>query len=153
MIFLMHGYIGSGKTTKARELENSKRAIRFTPDEWMVKLFEENPPAEKFSDYLDRIFATMEKLWVQIARNNGNVILDFGFWTKKSREEIVAKLDDMKLIYTWVILETEIEECKVRNSKRGLSIEKTLEISENTFDLLASQFEPFDKNSERITNE
>ena len=149
----MHGFIGSGKTTKAREIENSTKAIRLTPDEWMLKLYGENPPADKFGDYLNNIFEIMESIWFKIAKNDGNVILDYGFWTKESRNDIIAKMNEYKFCYQWIILDVEIDECKKRNLMRGLSKEKTLEISENTFELLANQFEPFDRISERMSNE
>jgi hypothetical protein len=38
-LFLIVGLPGAGKTTRARELENVHRALRFTPDEWMISLF------------------------------------------------------------------------------------------------------------------
>jgi len=153
MIYLMHGFIGSGKTTRAREIENSARAIRFTPDEWMLRLYGENPPADRFREYLGNIFEIMESIWSQIAKLDGNVILDYGFWTINSRNSIVEKMNEYNFSYKWVILETDMEECKERNSKRALSAEKTIEISENTFDFLANQFESFDKKIELITNE
>lgn len=31
--FLLYGYIASDKTTLAKEIEQGRRAIRFTPDE------------------------------------------------------------------------------------------------------------------------
>ena len=38
-LFLMVGLPGSGKTTRAKELERETGAIRFTPDEWHLFLF------------------------------------------------------------------------------------------------------------------
>ena len=38
-LFLMCGLPGAGKTTLARVLEQSQRALRLTPDEWRVDLF------------------------------------------------------------------------------------------------------------------
>jgi predicted kinase len=148
MIFLMHGFIGSGKTTKARELEVTTKAIRFTPDEWMLKLYGVNPPEGLFGEYLNRIFQVMENVWITLAKNEVNVILDYGFWTKKSRDEIVAKLEHQCFEYTWVVLDTEIEECRMRNTLRSVSTDKTIEISDETFDWLKQQFEPMG-NSQR----
>ena len=37
-LFLMVGLPGSGKTTRAKELERETGAIRFTPDEWHLFL-------------------------------------------------------------------------------------------------------------------
>lgn len=42
------GFIGSGKTTFARKLERETGAVRFTKDEWMVRLFGNTPPKDTF---------------------------------------------------------------------------------------------------------
>ncbi len=36
---LMVGLPGVGKTTRARQLERQRGALRLTPDEWMIPLF------------------------------------------------------------------------------------------------------------------
>jgi hypothetical protein len=41
-LFLIVGLPGAGKTTRARELEEAHRALRFSPDEWMIPLFGES---------------------------------------------------------------------------------------------------------------
>ena len=64
-LFLMVGLPGSGKTTRAKELERETGAIRFTPDEWHLFLF-----GDDFHD-----------------AQGVSVILDFGFWAKEQREE------------------------------------------------------------------
>lgn len=82
----MHGFIASGKTTKAKELEKEHCAVRFTSDEWMCSLNGEYSPKSDFNNIL------------KIAEKQ-NVILDYGFWTKKSRDEIEIVLKSHKLQY------------------------------------------------------
>jgi predicted kinase len=41
---LIHGYLGAGKTTFARRLEEELPAIRFSHDEWMTNLYGDDPP-------------------------------------------------------------------------------------------------------------
>lgn len=36
--FLIHGFLGAGKTTFAKRLEEEEKALRFTHDEWMSQL-------------------------------------------------------------------------------------------------------------------
>ena len=83
---LLNGFIGSGKTTFARRLERECGAVRFTHDEWMVKIHGWNPPEESYGEY----FAQIENLIWQEAtlaiRAGTDVILDFGFWTRESRD-------------------------------------------------------------------
>ena len=38
-MFLMVGLPGAGKTTRAEELAAAHRALRLTPDHWMIPLF------------------------------------------------------------------------------------------------------------------
>ncbi len=38
-MYVMVGLPASGKTTRARQLETDCRALRLTPDEWMIPLF------------------------------------------------------------------------------------------------------------------
>jgi predicted kinase len=45
------GFLGSGKTTLAKRLELQHSAVRFTPDEWMARLFGEDPPADRFQAF------------------------------------------------------------------------------------------------------
>jgi hypothetical protein len=42
--FMIHGYLGAGKTTLARRLEVEHAAIRFTHDYWMGTLYGDDPP-------------------------------------------------------------------------------------------------------------
>jgi predicted kinase len=52
---LIHGYLGAGKTTFAMGLESETGAVRFTHDEWMRKLYGEDPPFELFAEYARRV--------------------------------------------------------------------------------------------------
>ena len=86
-LFLMCGLPGSGKTTLAKQIERERRALRLTPDEWIVRLFGSSltPPT------LDWCRGPVEAVqWSVAERALGlgvNVILDFGFWARKERED------------------------------------------------------------------
>ena len=47
LLYLLVGLPGSGKTTKARQLEVEVSALRLTLDEWMIPLFGRNVQAER----------------------------------------------------------------------------------------------------------
>lgn len=55
-LFLIVGLPGAGKTTRARELEKAHRALRFSPDEWMIPLFGESE-ADGKRDLLEGLLA------------------------------------------------------------------------------------------------
>ena len=64
-IFLTCGLTGSGKTYYSKGIENQRNAIRFSLDEWMIKLYGQHPPKELFEIYLKRctdlIYEQVEK--------------------------------------------------------------------------------------------
>ncbi len=77
----MVGLPGSGKSTRARELEHESGAMRLSPDEWMMPLF-------GLSDVDGRRDVLEGRLiWVatQALQRGTNVILDFGLWGRDER--------------------------------------------------------------------
>ena len=43
-VYLIVGLPGAGKTTRARELEAERAALRLTPDEWQMAVFDADGP-------------------------------------------------------------------------------------------------------------
>ena len=80
-VFLMVGLPGAGKTTRARELGDTHRALVLTPDEWMIPLFGD-PEADGRRDVLE---GRMLSLALQAVRLGTNVVLDFGCWARDER--------------------------------------------------------------------
>ena len=83
-LVVLVGLPGSGKTTRARQLESELRALRLTPDDWMIPLFNE-PEADGRRDILEGRF-----IWLAMSalRAGTNVILDFGVWSKDERSAL-----------------------------------------------------------------
>ena len=80
----MVGLPGSGKTVRARELAATHRALRFTPDEWMIALYDGVQPDGK-RDLLEGRLITVA---LQALRLNTNVVLDFGLWSRDERSAL-----------------------------------------------------------------
>jgi predicted kinase len=86
-LHLMIGLPLTGKTTLAKQLEQTHSALRLTPDEWHTRLFGQDVE-EKEHD--DRHFLIEAMLWDIAARAlvlGVNVILDYGFWARVERED------------------------------------------------------------------
>jgi predicted kinase len=83
-LFLMVGLPGAGKTTRARELAAAHRALRLTPDEWMISLFGE-PEADGRRDLLEGHLITVA---LQALRLGTDVVLDFGLWGRDERSAL-----------------------------------------------------------------
>ncbi|WP_123605596.1 ATP-binding protein [Micromonospora sp. Llam0] len=77
----MVGLPGAGKTTRAEKLAAAHRALRLTPDEWMIPLFDGSQPDGKRDLLEGRLIA----LALQALRLGTNVVLDFGLWSRDER--------------------------------------------------------------------
>ncbi|GAA1035879.1 AAA family ATPase [Virgisporangium ochraceum] len=84
VLFLMVGLPGAGKTTRARELAAAHRALRLTPDEWMICLYDGSQPDGKRDLLEGRLIA----LALQALRLGTNVVLDFGLWSRDERSAL-----------------------------------------------------------------
>ncbi len=83
-LFLMVGLPGAGKTTRAEELAAAHRALRLTPDEWMISLFDGTQPDGK-RDILEGLLITLA---LQALRLGTSVVLDFGLWSRDERSAL-----------------------------------------------------------------
>ncbi len=89
-LHLTVGLPGVGKTTLARKIALEDRAVRFTPDEWMIPLFGttwREPGVVGKRDILEG-----RLLWVahEVLGVGGSVVLDFGCWTAAERWAVRA---------------------------------------------------------------
>jgi predicted kinase len=83
-LLLMVGLPGAGKTTRAQELAAAHRALRLTPDEWMISLFDGSQPDGK-RDLLEGRLITLA---LQALHLGTNVVLDFGLWSRDERSAL-----------------------------------------------------------------
>jgi streptomycin 6-kinase len=83
-LFLMVGLPGAGKTTRAKELAAAHRALRLTPDEWMISLFGE-PEVGGKRDVLEGQLIAVARRALQLGTN---VVLDFGLWSRDERSAL-----------------------------------------------------------------
>jgi predicted kinase len=83
-LYVMVGLPGAGKTTRARAIESEERALRLTPDEWMIPLFDGIQPDGK-RDVLEGrlVWLAMRALALGV-----NVVADFGVWGKDERSAL-----------------------------------------------------------------
>lgn len=148
--FLIHGYLGAGKTTLACRLEAEKQAVRFTQDEWMRSLYGEDPPKAIFEECAQRVSNLIEATWTRCMLLKTNVILDFGFWSRRERDRIrglVASLGGDAILYRLSCPDNLAWE---RIDKRNERPETSLYISRNTFEVLKTRFEPLESDELRI---
>jgi predicted kinase len=140
-VHLVCGFLGSGKTTFAKALTTREAAIRFSVDEWYLRLFAEGPTYELDREAMARLLAVLNELWPQIAQAGTNVVLDFGFWSRSLRDDVRerARLVGAAVRLHWLRCPDDlaIARCLDRNGQPD-----TFLISEQGFHELKRYFEP-----------
>lgn len=81
VLYLLVGLPGAGKTTEARRLAAVQRAVRLSPDDWMLPLFGESDP-NGLRDVMEG-----RLIWVglEALKAGANVVVDFGLWGRDER--------------------------------------------------------------------
>jgi predicted kinase len=83
-LFLMVGLPGAGKTARAKELAAGHKALRLSPDAWMIPLYGDSDAGGK------RYVLEGRLIWLALEalRLDTSVILDFGFWARDERSAL-----------------------------------------------------------------
>ena len=147
---LIYGYLGAGKTTFARQLERNIPAIRFSHDEWMVRLYGDDPPIEQFAVFYWRIHEQVEEIWFRCLELGLDVVLDFGFWTRQERDATRAKIIALGAEARLYRLTCSEDEAWQRIERRNANLQGSLLIVRNTFEVFKARFEPLDPGEPRI---
>jgi predicted kinase len=147
---LIHGFLGVGKTTFARELEVELGAVRFSEDEWMVELYGHDPPVELFAAHSRSVRRVMERQWIRCLALALDVVLDFGFWRRDERDGIRSQLASLGSHCTLYRLTCPEAQSWRRIEARNSSLGDSLLITRNTFEVLRGRFEPLADDEERV---
>lgn len=84
---IVHGFLGAGKTTFAKQLAQQTGAVRLNADEYCEANF---TPSQLEADWNACFSQSIKALWYQaevLLGQGTDVILDFGFWSAASRTE------------------------------------------------------------------
>lgn len=141
---LLFGFLGSGKTTLAKELEQQHRAVRFTPDEWMARLFGEDPPAALFQEKAAAVLDLLEPIWTRCLYLGVDVVLDYGFWRRAERDHARALAQNCGGETILYGVECSEAEARRRVAACNQKAHRSLYIAPETFDLLKGRFEPLE---------
>lgn len=141
-VYMLHGYLGAGKTTYAKALE-AKGTLRFSPDEDVVARYGANPPSDDHGMVEDDIKA---RIWTKVATavaGGRDVVLDFGFWRRRERDEARRRIGMMgaTAVLVKVACADAVARARVmeRNGKAG---EIAMDLA--TFDALKARLEPLE---------
>ncbi len=140
-IHAIHGFLGAGKTTLARRLEQTLPALRLNSDEWMVRPYGPDPPEEVFRPALARVQAVQRDLAERALALGLEVVLDDGYWTRTSRDALRAWAHALGAPLKLYALNLPDEEAwrriEARNRQPG-----SLHVAAETYALFRQQYEP-----------
>ena len=141
-LFLICGLPGSGKTTLAKQLEQTRNALRLCPDEWITQILADpNDIVE-----LDRLRDPVEFLQWDVAKRTlvlgVNVILENGFWSRRERDYFRIEAESLGADVELHYLDVDLDELWRRISKRNADLPPdTFHVSKENLEEWARSFE------------
>lgn len=142
ILYLIVGLPGSGKTTRAKQIEVEHNALRLNPDEFILEkhghgLSREQSEAVRTSVEAQH-WQTAEKALAQ----GFDVVLEFGFWTKAERSKFRSQAQKLGANVKTIFMDADIDELWRRVSRRPESKRGTLKISRADLEEWSKKFEP-----------
>lgn len=84
----------AGKTTLAKQLEETEGAVRFSVDEWLYDILGRYPLSEEDMAVAERL---KERFWsaaVSLLRSGQDVILDWNLWNIDQRQKWITRIEE-----------------------------------------------------------
>ena len=94
-VYLIAGFVGSGKTTFSKKLESETGALRFTKDEWVIKVLGNNPKVDNFEKFDGFLTNLAIDIALKCAAHGVDVIIDDGFWYKRQRDDVIKRINSI----------------------------------------------------------
>lgn len=140
---MMVGLPGSGKTTRAKEIEQEQNAVRFSPDEWVADLYDHRLDHEHHERAREQVEKLQWELGKRLLTLGQSVILENGFWSnaerQRYRDEAIALGAVVKVDYQ----EVPVDELWRRSSERPETQEVgMLHFTREDLEKWAATFEP-----------
>jgi len=137
-MLLMVGLAGAGKTTRAKELAAVHRALRLTPDEWMIPLFGQ-PLADGKRFVLE---GRLISVALQTLRLGLSVVLDYGLWGRDERSALrwLARSVGAACLVIYLPVDKDVQLARIAH-RQATTPEQTFPMSEADVDQWLEQFE------------
>ena len=94
------GKVCSGKSYYAAKLREKENAVILSCDDVTMTLFD-NDLGDNHDVMVKKIMTHLKDVSIKIINTNTNVILDWGFWSKKDREELTEYYQKKNIPIEW----------------------------------------------------
>ncbi|MGW0708237.1 AAA family ATPase [Streptomyces sp. NPDC002643] len=134
----MVGLPGAGKTTRAEELAATHRALRLTPDHWMIPLFGDSMADGKRWVLEGRLIS----LALQALRLGTSVVLDYGLWARDERSALrwLARSAGAACQVVYVPVDKDVQLTRIAH-RQATTPHQTFPMSEADVDRWREQFQ------------
>lgn len=120
-VFLICGKLCSGKSTYADELRREKSAVVLSVDEITLALFGQDA-GSRLEHYVEKTKEYLYKKSLEIIDAGTNVVLDWGFWTRKERESAREFYSSRGIETVFCYIDIGPEEWQRRIKKRNAEV-------------------------------
>jgi predicted kinase len=137
-LFLIVGLPGAGKTTRAKELAAKHRALRLTPDEWMIPLFGDSMADGKRFMLEGRLISVA----LQVLRLGTSVVLDFGLWGRDERSALrwLARSGGASCRVVYLPVDKDVQLARIAH-RQAATPHRTFPMTEADVDTWREQFQ------------
>lgn len=150
-IYLLCGKTGSGKTTYARQRE-AEGAVRFSLDEWMIRFYGHHMSRDDFQARTRICEEMIFDLASALVARQLDVVIDHGFWTKRSRDwarsRLASAAADVVLVH---LTASDVELIRRLETRNAALPAGTFLITEDMFHAFSEHFEPPSKGEVDVT--
>lgn len=135
-VYLICGFIGAGKTTFAKKLEEKTGAVRITKDEWSIRFIGNDPTIAGYAEWDRKIIDFSRDVAFYLAEKGIDVIMCEGFWEKETRDEMRRRIEAVGAKAVMYFVDTPIETIRERvvgrnNNLMGDSFKISIEMLDN----------------------
>ena len=120
-VFLICGKICSGKTWYARELKKNEQAVILSTDEVTFDLTD-NAQGPDYMAFAQRVNGYLLKKTAELVSVGCNVILEWGFWTKRERQEIIEYFRCRNIPVQWHYIDVSDARWEINIQQRNQRI-------------------------------
>ncbi len=143
IVYIICGFIGAGKTTFAKKLEEKTGAVRITKDEWSISIIGNDPTIDGYAEWDTKIIELSRNVAFQLAEKGIDVIMDEGFWEKETRDKMKRRIEAIGAQVVLYYVETPIETIRDRVVGRNNNLTKdSFKISREMLDNYLKYWQP-----------